>query len=287
MPPFPAPKGLRSSRLTLRIGLPQWQHARWKQFGLETLADYAQLFGCVEGNTTLYALPKPEVVMRWRDMTHDDFRFCFKFPESISHQSALRNCDELLTAFFRLLDPLSNRIGQYWLQLPAAFSPAQLGDLWFFLDSLPRSFHYGVEVRHQAFFAKGEAERALNRGLLDRRINRVMLDSRPVHASNSQSVAAVQARSQKPRVPPHAVRTGSQPMVRFIGSDSVAESVPLFQPWRSKLQAWQKESDPMLFIHTPDMGDVFPLIQALWPQLQQLEPTLRNLPEWPQQSTLF
>ncbi|WP_171923235.1 DUF72 domain-containing protein, partial [Escherichia coli] len=35
---------------------------------------------CVEGNTTLYALPKPEVVLRWREQTTDDFRFCFKFP---------------------------------------------------------------------------------------------------------------------------------------------------------------------------------------------------------------
>ncbi|ADU69617.1 protein of unknown function DUF72 [Pantoea sp. At-9b] len=276
-----------SSFLTLRIGLPQWQHPHWKQFGLETLADYAQLFDCVEGNTTLYALPKPEVVMRWHDMTHDDFRFCFKFPASISHQAALRQCDDLLTEFFRLLDPLAHRIGQYWLQLPAAFSPAQLPDLWRFIDSLPRRFRYGVEVRHAAFFAKGEAERALNRGLQQRGVNRVILDSRPVHASQSQTAAAIEARRKKPRVPPHAVRTGQQPMVRFIGSDSVTESLPLFQPWQRKLPEWLAESDPLLFIHTPDMGEVFPLIQALWPQLQQLEPRLSPLPVWPQQSSLF
>ncbi|MDO6408621.1 DUF72 domain-containing protein [Pantoea phytobeneficialis] len=273
--------------MTLRIGLPQWQHPHWKQFGLETLADYAQLFDCVEGNTTLYALPKPEVVQRWYDMTHDDFRFCFKFPASISHQAALRQCDDLLAEFFRLLDPLANRIGQYWLQLPSTFAPAQLHDLWQFLDSLPRRFSYGVEVRHAAFFAKGEAERALNRGLQQRGVNRVILDSRPVHASQSQTAAAIEARRKKPRVPPHAVRTGQQPMVRFIGSDSVTESLPLFQPWQSKLAEWQVESDPLLFIHTPDMGEVFPLIQALWPQLQQLEPCLPALPVWPQQSSLF
>ena len=273
--------------MTLRIGLPQWHHANWKQFGIETLADYAQLFSCVEGNTTLYALPKPEVVQRWKEMTHDDFRFCFKFPDSISHKAALRNCDELLNAFFRLLDPLSQRIEQYWLQLPASFSPGQLNDLWAFLDRLPRSFGYGVEVRHQAFFAKGEAERALNRGLQQRGVNRVILDSRPVHASASQSAAAIDARGKKPRVPPHAVRTGAQPMVRFIGSDSVDESVPLFQPWQSKLLEWQTGSNPLLFIHTPDMGEVFPLLQALWPQLQQIEPTLRDLPHWPLQSALF
>ena len=83
------------------------------------------------------------------------------------------------------------------------------------------------------------------------------------------------------------MRSGSQPMVRFIGSDSVEESVPLFQPWQNKLTEWQADSDPMLFIHTPYMGEVFPLLQALWPKLLQLEPSLRNLPDWPQQSSLF
>ena len=61
------------------IGLPQWQHAAWNHIGLRDLADYSRYFNCVEGNTTFYALPKVEIVQRWRDMTGDDFRFCFKF----------------------------------------------------------------------------------------------------------------------------------------------------------------------------------------------------------------
>ena len=115
----------------------------------------------------------------------------------------------------------------------------------------------------------------------------VILDSRPVHASTSQSPAALAARAQKPRVPPHALRTGSQPMVRFIGSDSGEESVPLFQIWRSKLAEWQQQGDAMLFLHTPDMGQVFPLVQALWPQLQQIDPAIGDGPDWPQQASLF
>lgn len=273
--------------MTLRIGLPQWHHAHWKRWGIETLADYARIFHCVEGNTTLYASPSPEIVQRWHDMTHDEFRFCFKFPQTISHQAQLLHTDDLLTDFLRLLDPLAHRIGQYWLQLPASFSPTQLNDLWRFIDALPRRFSYGVEVRHAAFFAKGEAERAFNRGLRDRGINRVMLDSRPVHLSASQSAAAIHARQQKPRVPPHALRTGSRPMVRFIGSDSVEESEPLFQVWRQKLAQWQSESEPLLFIHTPDMGQVFPLVQRLWPQLQTIDPGIGAGPVWPQQESLF
>jgi len=273
--------------VTLRIGLPQWQHSHWKRWGIESLADYARLFHCVEGNTTLYALPAPDTVQRWRDMTHDDFRFCFKFPQTISHRAQLQHTDDLLSDFLRLLDPLADRIGQYWLQLPATFSPAQLADLWRFLDGLPRRFSYGVEVRHAAFFAKGEAERALNQGLQARGVNRVFLDSRPVHASTSQSPAALHAREQKPRVPPHAVRTGELPMVRFIGSDDVDESDRYFQVWREKLAQWQAEGDALFFIHTPDMGQVFPLVQRLWPQLQAIDAAIGSGPAWPQQTSLF
>ncbi|MGQ0415184.1 DUF72 domain-containing protein [Bacillus sp. HC-TM] len=162
------------------IGLPQWSHPKWVRLGITSLEEYARHFNCVEGNTTLYALPKPEVVLRWREQTTDDFRFCFKFPATISHQAALRHCDDLVTEFLTRMSPLAPRIGQYWLQLPATFGPRELPALWHFLDSLPGEFNYGVEVRHPQFFAKGEEEQTLNRGLHQRGVNRVILDSRPV-----------------------------------------------------------------------------------------------------------
>jgi hypothetical protein len=61
----------------------------------------------------------------------------------------------------------------------------------------------------------------------------------------------------------------------------------LFAIWLEKLRQWQPESDPMVFLHTPDMGQVFPLVQALWPQLQQLDATIGSGPDWPQQAALF
>lgn len=70
--------------------------------------------------------------------------------------------------------PLETRIGQYWLQLPAAFGPRELPALWQFLDALPATFTYGVEVRHPCFFDKGEDEQRLNRGLHARGVNRVI-----------------------------------------------------------------------------------------------------------------
>lgn len=143
------------------IGLPQWSHPKWVRLGITSLEEYARHFNCVEGNTTLYALPKPEVVLRWREQTTDDFRFCFKFPATISHQAALRHCDDLVTEFLTRMSPLAPRIGQYWLQLPATFGPRELPALWNFLDSLLANLIMVWKSAIHSFSPKGKRNKRL------------------------------------------------------------------------------------------------------------------------------
>lgn len=269
------------------IGLPQWSHPKWVRLGITSLEEYARHFNCVEGNTTLYALPKAEIVQRWHQQTTDDFRFCFKFPATISHQAALRHCGELTAEFFSRMAPLESRIGQYWLQLPARFSPEDLPALWHFLDGLPDAFRYGVEVRHPLFFAKGAEEKELNQGLHQRGINRVILDSRPVHQALPHSEAIIDAQRKKPKVPVHAVVTAENPMVRFIGSDNMQQNRELFAVWLKTLPQWANSTTPYLFLHTPDIAQAPELVDTLWPDLQRALPGLGAAPAIPQQSSLF
>lgn len=269
------------------LGLPQWSHPKWVRLGITSLEEYARHFNCVEGNTTLYALPRAEIVERWRDQTTDAFRFCFKFPATISHDAALRGCEDLTQEFFTRMAPLASRIGQYWLQLPARFSPGDLPALWHFLDALPKEFTYGVEVRHPAFFEKGEAEKALNRGLHERGVNRVVLDSRPVHSALPHSEAAREAQRKKPKVPVHAVVTAQNPMVRFIGSDNMQQNRELFDVWLKTLPKWEQTTTPYLFLHTPDIAQAPELVDLLWQALRNAIPSLGAPPAIPQQSSLF
>ncbi|OSY24027.1 hypothetical protein B7R62_03665 [Klebsiella pneumoniae] len=235
------------------IGLPQWSHPKWVRLGITSLEEYARHFNCVEGNTTLYALPKPEIVARWYEQTHDDFRFCFKFPATISHQAALRHCDELSSEFFARLAPLASRI----------------------------------EVRHPEFFTKGEAEQQLNRGLHERNVNRVILDSRPVHSAAATSPAMIDAQQKKPKVPVHAVMTARQPMVRFIGGDDMVHNRELFRVWLQTLAKWHQSGTPWLFLHTPDIAFAPALVDTLWGDLRAALPAAGNAPSIPQQSSLF
>jgi uncharacterized protein YecE (DUF72 family) len=269
------------------IGLPQWSHPHWVRLGITSLEDYARHFNCVEGNTTLYALPKAETVSRWHDMTDDDFRFCFKFPATISHNAALRQCGDLTAEFLDRMSPLANRIGQYWLQLPAAFGPADLPALWNFLDALPKYFTYGVEVRHASFFDKSAGEQALNRGLHQRGVNRVILDSRPVHSAKPDNEAIRDAQRKKPKVPVHALVTANNPLVRFIGSNDMQQNQLFFDVWLKTLSKWAQNTTPYLFLHTPDIGQVQDLVHTLWPGLQQAFPAVGNEPAIPKQNSLF
>lgn len=269
------------------IGLPQWSHPHWVRLGITSLEDYARHFNCVEGNTTLYALPKAETVSRWHDMTDDDFRFCFKFPATISHNAALRQCGDLTAEFLDRMSPLANRIGQYWLQLPAAFGPADLPALWNFLDALPKDFTYGVEVRHASFFDKSADEQALNRGLHQRGVNRVILDSRPVHSAKPDNEAIRDAQRKKPKVPVHALVTANNPLVRFIGSNDMQQNQVFFDVWLKTLSKWAQNTTPYLFLHTPDIGQVQDLVHTLWPGLQQAFPAVGNEPSIPKQNSLF
>ena len=124
------------------------------------------------------------------------------------------------------MSPLESRIGQYWLQLPATFSPATCLPCGSF-SIRSQMFYLRCGSSPSRLFAKGEAEQLFNRGLHERGVNRVILDSRPVHAAIPHTEAIRDAQRKKPKVPVHAVVTANHPMVRFIGSDDMAQNSAL------------------------------------------------------------
>ena len=250
--------------MSLYLGLPQWSHPAWpgQLLGVgarpaEHLAHYARVFNTVEGNTTFYASPTPETVRRWADAVPPQFRFSFKFPQAISHQSDLVSADKQVTDFIQLLAPLHDKLGLLKLQLPARFGPAGLPRLAAFFEGLPPDFTYALEVRHPDFFAKGEAERALNRLLMDKGINRIMLDSRPLFSVPAslaaKNAALVDAQGKKPRLPVHLLATANSPVVRLIGLPHPEDNHPFLPSWLPRWQQWLAEGkDLYLFIHTAD-----------------------------------
>jgi uncharacterized protein YecE (DUF72 family) len=165
----------------------------------------------------------------------------------------LKGCGEQLRDFMKVMEPLHERVGQWTIQLPAAFGPEYLDRLKKFCASFPPNFPLGVEVRHMAFFSKGDEERALNQWLVESGIDRIIMDSRPVFAAKPNSEAIIDAQMKKPKVPVHAIATASHPMIRFIGHPEEQQNYDFFKPWLSKLPQWINEGkQPYVMIHTAD-----------------------------------
>lgn len=267
------------------IGCPSWSESAWRQSlypqdarTSDLLELYAQVFNTVEGNTTFYARPKDTTVERWAQVLPEHFRFTAKFPGDISHAGDLR---EHLTAaqdFLKLMAPLGERVQPLWLQLPATFSPQRLGELATFIDAL-EGRALAVEVRNMGFFDKGEGERMLNRLLLDRGVERICLDSRPLFSCVSQDPAVLHAQSKKPNVPVRPAALTPFPQVRFIGRPELDANKPFIEQWALKVAGWIEEGrTPYVFLHTPDNIQAPDLARRFHQQLLTLLPGLPELP---------
>jgi uncharacterized protein YecE (DUF72 family) len=208
----------------------------------------------------------------------EHFRFTAKFPGDISHGGDLREQLTAAETFVQLLSPLGARVSPLWLQLPASFAPQRLAELAGFIDGLERPL--AVEVRHPEFFAKGDAERSLNRLLLDRGVERICLDPRALFSCTSTAPAVLHAQSKKPKVPPRPAAFTLFPQVRFIGHPELEANDPFLTPWIEKVASWIEEGrTPYVFLHTSDNRLAAELARRFHARLMERLPGLPALPE--------
>ncbi len=267
------------------LGCPSWSEPAWRgdvypdtARSNDFLTLYTQVFNAVEGNTTFYAQPAPPTVARWAEQMPAHFRFCAKLPRDISHSDDLAAQLGAAEAFVKLLQPLGQRVAPFWLQLPASFGPQRLPELAAFITELKVSL--AVEVRHPAFFAKGEDERALNRLLQSHEIERICLDSRALFSCMSSDPAVLHAQSKKPRLPTRPAAFSHSPQLRFIGHPELQANDAYMRPWLEKVVAWIEEGrTPYVFLHTPDNILAAQLARRFHQQLTMLLPGLPALPE--------
>jgi uncharacterized protein YecE (DUF72 family) len=151
----------------IRIGTsgyvyPHWRKGVFYPLGLPArheLAYYAGRFRTVELNNPFYRLPTPEMFLRWRDGTPNDFEFAVKASRYITHIKRLRDVGDELALFMERASLLGPKLGPVLFQLP----PTQRMDiprLRDFLALLDPSLRWVVEFRHPSWHT-GETYQAL------------------------------------------------------------------------------------------------------------------------------
>ena len=182
-------------------------------------------------------------------------------------------------------------MGIIWLQLSQQFAPQHLDSLNVFLENLPKTYHYAVEVRNLRLFDKAENEIRLNQILKYHGVNRVIFDTRSLFANIAEDAETLDALKKKPRVPTHVIAIAERPLVRFISPLDLELSKQSLKPWVGKLLQWIDEGrTPYMFFHTPGNENAPELAKWFSQQVSLLRPDIKPLKLWdkePKQHSLL
>ncbi len=253
---------MQTPALPFYLGCPVWSCDGWadnvypsRTAKRDFLTWYSRMFNCVEGNSSFYATPTREQAARWASQAATGFRFCFKFPRSISHDRMLVSAELETREFLEALEVLVGQkvAGPAFLQLGPEFGPSRFAVLRKYLEGLPREFEWAVEVRHLDWFDRGQHESNLNTLLQDLNIDRTLFDSRALFQCDASDDSERQSQSRKPRSPPRQTVTGRSPMLRLVGRNNLELSANVIAQWSKIVAGWLKNGlTPYIFAHTPN-----------------------------------
>ena len=269
-PPMPGDRGgivhrgdaAPGSTGRLFLGCAVWSYRGWYgsfyppgTSAAAALTCYGQRLTAVEGNTTFYAVPSAATVARWRDRVPPDFRFCLKFPKTITHAGAIAPRLAEALAFYDRVAALGDRLGPMFVQLPPSYGPQGFDDLREFLANWRRTTAapIAVELRHRQWFAPEWRDR-INGVLSGLDIGRAVLDTRPMYQNLQSPDEDPQRHSQrrKPKVPVQGVATTHYGFVRFISHPDADRNDRFLDQWRDRVGDWLRAGkDVYFFVHCP------------------------------------
>jgi len=79
---------------------------------------YAERLPAVELNNTFYRMPSAKMVEKWAAQVPPHFRFAVKASQRLTWTQKLKDCGELLGVLFSVIEPLGERLGCVFYQVP-------------------------------------------------------------------------------------------------------------------------------------------------------------------------
>lgn len=234
------PGMIKRSDFALYSGCAKWGRTEWigKLYPEGTkekdfLAHYVKHFNSIELNTTHYRVHPSSTLKKWSDTSPEGFRFCPKFPKSISHSKKLLNAEEDTWKFYESVRAFEDKLGPAFLQLPPAFGPEKLLVLDKYLRDLPIGLTTFVELRHPGWFAEPEF---LNEALA---------------VFREYGVGTVITDTSGRRDVLHMALTTPVAFIRFVGNDLHPSDYERLDSWIEKLGEWKEKGlkEAYFFMH--------------------------------------
>ncbi len=250
LPAPPAENGLVFSALPPKpgktkvyIGCTGWSMKEWVgrvyPAGTKTkdfLLHYGKQFNTIELNTTHYRIPTIETLNKWKGQTPEDFKFCPKIPQVISHSKSLGIGTDRIEAFCSVIQQLKEKLGCCFLQLSPYFGVDKSDKLKAFLNHFPSHIPLAIEFRHESWFVGSSEAADLFTFLREKNRGMVITD-----VAGRRDVL-------------HMRLTNHQMMIRFVGNGLHPTDYTRIDAWIDQLNQWIEAGlhEIFFFPHEPD-----------------------------------
>jgi uncharacterized protein YecE (DUF72 family) len=217
--------------LQVHVGCAKWGRKEWigQIYPLKTkeanfLDEYVKHFDCIELNATFYNVYGPDTILGWKEKAakNPGFKFCPKFPQSITHFRRLKNAEEITTKYYEGIMAFGEYLGPLFLQLSDNFTPKSFPELKLYLEQLPTDVPIFLELRHKEWFANPENRDAIFNLLHALKIGAVITD-----ASGRRDVVHMTLPT------PHA-------FIRFVGNGLHPTDYTRVDEWVARIKQWHQ-----------------------------------------------
>jgi uncharacterized protein YecE (DUF72 family) len=240
------------------VGCAKWGRKDWvgKIYPLKTkeadfLNHYAKHFNCIELNATFYRMPTFSQTQGWAAKVGDDFRFCPKFTDQITHIKRLKDVKEQTDRFLEGVSGFGKKLGPLFLMPHPGMPPKTLDTMEAFIQSLPKDLELFVELRHPQWFSEPEANAAVFNMLERNHTGSIITD-----ASGRRDCV-------------HMHLSTPEAFIRFVGNGLHPTDYTRIDDWVQRIKVWMEQGiDKVYFfmhqheeIHSPELSKY--LIQQL------------------------
>ena len=228
--------------LQIYLGCPAWGNKEWKTKiypvnakNNEFLKYYAENFNTVELNSSHYSIPANKTILKWCEMVGDDFKFCPKYHQAVSHHNKLVDCQGWLDSFYEMTAQFGSKLGTCFLQLSPSLIPEDINALESILANRPKGFELAVEFRNENWFQVDAWNSTLE--LLQKyNASTVITDT-----AGRRDVS-------------HMNLTNDTAFIRFVGNNLHPTDFTRIDNWISEIEKWRAAGLQKLYfiIHEPD-----------------------------------
>jgi uncharacterized protein YecE (DUF72 family) len=235
--------GVKDENVKVYIGCARWGSKEWigkiypkGTSDTQLLDEYVKHYNAIELNATHYKLYNPADIKKWAAKARDnDFLFCPKVYEGISHVGNLIDKQFLTDTFLGGVTAFGKNLGPVFLQVSDKFGPKRKEELYQYLASLPKDVTFFLEVRQPDWFLHPHFSELLSQ-LEKLKIGLVITDT----AGRRDCC--------------HMHLTMSKAFIRYVGKSLHPTDYKRIDDWVQRIQYWWNNglTELYFFMHMHD-----------------------------------